>query len=104
MTATDHKRALLIAGPTASGKSALALEKAMGLNGVVINADALQVYSSLRILSARPTPDDEAHAPHRLVDQRAGRRRVGHAAACARRWLGAWPKRREKARVKLALF
>jgi len=66
MTATDHKRALLIAGPTASGKSALALEKAVSLNGVVINADALQVYSSLRILSARPTPDEEARAPHRL--------------------------------------
>lgn len=66
MTTSDHKRALLIAGPTASGKSALALEKAVGLNGVVINADALQVYSALRILSARPTPEEEARAPHRL--------------------------------------
>jgi tRNA dimethylallyltransferase len=66
MTASDQKRALLIAGPTASGKSALALEKAMALRGVVINADALQVYSALRILSARPTPEEEARVPHRL--------------------------------------
>ena len=66
MTTSHHKRALLIAGPTASGKSALALEKAAGLNGVVINADALQVYSALRILSARPTPQEEALVPHRL--------------------------------------
>jgi tRNA dimethylallyltransferase len=66
MTISDQKRALLIAGPTASGKSALALEKAAALNGVIINADALQVYAPLRILSARPTPEDEAQAPHRL--------------------------------------
>ena len=66
MTTSHHKRALLIAGPTASGKSALALENAVGLNGVIINADALQVYSALRILSARPTPEDEARVPHRL--------------------------------------
>ncbi len=66
MTAMTQKRALLIAGPTASGKSALSLAKAMALNGVIINADALQVYAPLRILSARPTPEDEARAPHRL--------------------------------------
>lgn len=60
------KRALLIAGPTASGKSALALEKAVGLGGVIINADALQVYSALRILSARPSAEEEARVPHRL--------------------------------------
>ena len=66
MTASDHKRALLIAGPTASGKSALALEKAIDLNGVVINADALQVYAPIRVLSARPTPEEEARVPHRL--------------------------------------
>lgn len=66
MTASDQKRALLIAGPTASGKSALALEKAAALNGVIINADALQVYAPLRILSARPTAEEEAQAPHRL--------------------------------------
>lgn len=66
MTARHEKRALLIAGPTASGKSALALEKAVGLGGVIINADALQVYAPLRILSARPTPEEEARVPHRL--------------------------------------
>jgi tRNA dimethylallyltransferase len=66
MTASDQKRALLIAGPTASGKSALALERAAALHGVIINADALQVYQPLRILSARPTPAEEAQVPHRL--------------------------------------
>ena len=60
------KRALLIAGPTASGKSALALEGRAVRNGVIINADALQVYAALRILSARPSPEEEALAPHRL--------------------------------------
>jgi tRNA dimethylallyltransferase len=58
--------ALLIAGPTASGKSALALRLAEQHGGVVINADSMQVYRDLRILTARPTPDEEARAPHRL--------------------------------------
>ena len=62
----EMKRALLIAGPTASGKSALAVDLARKWNGVVINADAIQVYSDLRILSARPTPDEEEIVPHRL--------------------------------------
>lgn len=66
MIAMSQKRALLIAGPTASGKSALALDKAAGLGGVIINADALQVYAPLRILSARPSPEEEARVPHRL--------------------------------------
>jgi len=57
---------ILIAGPTASGKSALALRMAEALGGVVINADAMQVYRELPILSARPTAEDEARAPHRL--------------------------------------
>lgn len=56
----------LIAGPTASGKSALALELAERTGGVVINADASQVYADLRLLSARPSPQEEARAPHRL--------------------------------------
>ncbi|WP_373504864.1 tRNA (adenosine(37)-N6)-dimethylallyltransferase MiaA [Aestuariivirga sp.] len=60
------KRALLIAGPTASGKSALALDLARKWNGVIINADALQVYQPLRILTARPLPEEEAMVPHRL--------------------------------------
>jgi tRNA dimethylallyltransferase len=56
----------VIAGPTASGKSALALALAEQEKGVVINADASQVYADLAILSARPGPDDMARAPHRL--------------------------------------
>jgi len=56
----------VIAGPTASGKSKLALRAAQRLNGVVINADSMQVYRGLSILTARPTPEDEAAAPHRL--------------------------------------
>ena len=57
---------VLIAGPTASGKSALALDLAERHDGVVINADASQVYRDLRVLTARPSPADETRAPHRL--------------------------------------
>ena len=57
---------MLIAGPTASGKSALAMAMAARENGVVVNADSAQVYRNLRILSARPTSDDEAVVAHRL--------------------------------------
>jgi tRNA dimethylallyltransferase len=72
LTCTDdlHGRAalrpILIAGPTASGKSALALALAERDRGVVINADALQVYACWRILTARPSDADLARAPHRL--------------------------------------
>ena len=59
-------RAILIAGPTASGKSALAIEIAERYGGVVINADSMQVYRELRILTARPSPEEEAQVPHRL--------------------------------------
>lgn len=59
-------RLLIVAGPTASGKSALALRLAEALGGVVINADSMQVYRELRILSARPSPEEEGRAPHRL--------------------------------------
>jgi tRNA dimethylallyltransferase len=59
-------RAVLIAGPTASGKSALALAVAEGLGGVIVNADSMQVYRDLRVITARPTADDEARAPHKL--------------------------------------
>jgi len=59
-------RAVLIAGPTASGKSALALSVAKRTGGAIVNADSMQVYRELRILSARPDPDEEARAPHRL--------------------------------------
>ena len=56
----------LIAGPTASGKSALAIALAERANGVVINADSAQVYTDLRVLSARPSAEEEARVPHRL--------------------------------------
>ena len=58
--------ALLVAGPTCSGKSALALALAEQIGGVVINADSMQVYRELRIITARPTPEEEARAPHAL--------------------------------------
>jgi tRNA dimethylallyltransferase len=58
--------AILIAGPTASGKSALALELARQFDGVLINADSMQVYRDLRILTARPSLTDEEMSPHRL--------------------------------------
>ncbi len=57
---------ILIAGPTASGKSALALGLAEALGGTIINADSMQVYRDLRVITARPTPDEEARARHRL--------------------------------------
>lgn len=57
---------MLIAGPTASGKSALALSLAERTGGIVINTDSMQVYRDLRIITARPTPDEEARVPHRL--------------------------------------
>jgi len=58
--------AVLIAGPTASGKSALALAVAQATGGAIVNADSMQVYRELRLLSARPSAQDEAAADHRL--------------------------------------
>jgi tRNA dimethylallyltransferase len=63
---TDPARPVLIAGPTASGKSALALALAEAEGGVIVNADALQVFENWRILTARPGPEEEARAPHAL--------------------------------------
>jgi len=59
-------KAILIAGPTASGKSAAALELGARLGGTVINADSMQVYRELAILTARPSPAEMQLAPHRL--------------------------------------
>lgn len=71
----------LIAGPTASGKSALALALAEKHRGTVINADSMQVYADLRILTARPPIEEEARAPHRLFGH------IDGAEACsAARW------------------
>lgn len=57
---------VLIAGPTASGKSALALQVAATGGGIIVNADASQVYRCWRVISARPSPQEEAQAPHKL--------------------------------------
>lgn len=61
-----RRRAVLIAGPTASGKSALALAMAREMDGVIVNADAMQVYDTLAVVTARPDSADMALAPHRL--------------------------------------
>ena len=58
--------AILIAGPTASGKSAAALDLAERLPGTIINADSMQVYRELAVLTARPSAADMARVPHRL--------------------------------------
>jgi len=67
----EPPHALIVAGPTASGKSALALALAERLHGTIINADSVQVYRELRVLTARPTPAEEARVPHRLYGVRA---------------------------------
>jgi tRNA dimethylallyltransferase len=72
MSKSVQKSAVLIAGPTASGKSAVALRLARERDGVIINADSMQVYRELRILSARPTVEDEGQAPHRLYGHVSG--------------------------------
>jgi len=74
-------KAVLIAGPTASGKSALAIELAQRTGGMVINADSMQVYRDLRIITARPTMEEEARVPHRLY---------GHVDAAVNFSAGAW--------------
>ena len=76
------ERALLIAGPTASGKSALALALAEHHSGmIIINADSMQIYRDLRIITARPTPAEESRVPHRLY---------GHVDAAATYSVGHW--------------
>ena len=72
---------VLVAGPTASGKSALALALAEARGGVVINADSLQVYRDLRIITARPAPEEERRVPHRLY---------GHVDAAENFSVGRW--------------
>ena len=59
-------RVWLIAGPTASGKSALALRLAETTGAEIVNADSMQLYADLRVLTARPSPQDEGRAPHHL--------------------------------------
>lgn len=82
----DARPALLIAGPTASGKSALAIRIAQQIGGVVINCDSMQVYRDLAVITARPTPEDEALVPHRLYGHIDGavNASVGHYMRDAR--------------------
>ena len=83
MNKVDLPTLALIAGPTASGKSALAMALAELTPSVIINADSMQVYHDLRVVTARPSPDDEARAPHRLFGH------IDGAEACsAARWAG----------------
>ena len=70
------KGAILIAGPTASGKSALALALAERLGGEIVNADSMQVYAELRVLTARPSAAEEARARHHLYGVQIGRAHV----------------------------
>ena len=70
MTTPPLPFVLIVSGPTASGKSALAMALAERLNGVIINADSMQVYRELRVLTARPTVAEEARVPHRLYGVR----------------------------------
>lgn len=94
----QRQRAILIAGPTASGKSATALELAQALGGLIVNADAVQVYRELKVLSARPGPGEAALAPHRLF---------GHVPASeaysAGRWLEDAVRAIEEAWARLLL-
>lgn len=78
---SHEMKTVLIAGPTASGKSALALELAQAFGGRIINADSMQVYADLRIITARPTPTEETMAPHRLY---------GHVDAAENYSAGRW--------------
>jgi tRNA dimethylallyltransferase len=77
MNKADLPPLTLIAGPTASGKSALALELAKQRPSVIVNADAMQVYADLRVLTARPSVEEEAAVPHRLFGH------IDGAVACS---------------------
>ncbi len=82
--ATPPGLAIIIAGPTGCGKSALALDLAEAFGGEIVNADSMQVYRELRVLTARPTAADEARAPHHLYGF------IPAAEACsAGRWTAA---------------
>jgi tRNA dimethylallyltransferase len=77
----QNSKAVLIAGPTASGKSAVALELAQTHDAVIINTDSMQVYRDLRIITARPSPEEEARVAHRLY---------GHVDAAVNFSAGSW--------------
>src|SRR5690606_35637923 len=66
------RKVIFVGGPTAGGKSALALSLAERLGGVIVNAGSMQVYEGLRVLTARPAPAEEAGVPHFLYGHRGG--------------------------------
>src|SRR6202142_1808069 len=89
-----HKpTAILIAGPTASGKSALALALAEKIGGVIVNADSMQVYRDLRVITARPSRAEEERVPHRLY---------GHVDAAENYSVGRWCRDVGSVLVKIA--
>ena len=88
----DNFAVILLAGPTASGKSALALALADKLGGTIINADSMQVYRDLRLITARPSVEEERRMPHYLY---------GHVDAAENYSVGAW---RGEAAAELALL
>ncbi|MDP2410870.1 MAG: tRNA (adenosine(37)-N6)-dimethylallyltransferase MiaA [Pseudolabrys sp.] len=89
----EVKQAVLIAGPTASGKSAVAMAMAERHNGVVVNADSMQVYRDLRVITARPTVAEEARVPHRLY---------GHVDAAEIYSAGRWSRDAAEAIAEIA--
>ncbi len=86
----DNFTVILLAGPTASGKSALAVALAEKLGGTIINADSMQVYRDLRLITARPSAEEERRVRHRLY---------GHVDAAENYSVGAW---RSEAVLQLA--
>jgi tRNA dimethylallyltransferase len=90
---TSNGKAVLIAGPTASGKSALALSLAERHGGVIINADSMQVYRDLRVITARPSQADEVRAPHLLY---------GHIDAADNYSVGRWCQDMQSALARAA--
>ncbi|MDR0695565.1 MAG: tRNA (adenosine(37)-N6)-dimethylallyltransferase MiaA [Holosporales bacterium] len=82
------RKVLIVAGPTASGKSTYAIEKAKSISGEIINCDSMQVYTELKILTAHPTQDEMASVPHKLFsylqyDQQSNAADWARAAASA---------------------
>ena len=98
---SKQKRAILIAGPTASGKSGLALALAERLGGVVINADSMQVYRELRILTARPTRRGRGARAARALRLRQRRRGLFRRALCRRCGAGHRARRARAGRVPI---